>query len=157
VISRIQPPQLLNLEIEMKRTLAAALVALLPLCSLAADVTLEVEGLDAKPAPGSMLLVGVYTEAGQWMGNAVTGRQFPVDASAQGKMTVVLKDLPKGPLAFTLYHDANANGKLDMSATGMPMERYGFSNNAVGSYGPPKFEQAVLSPKAGTVLKIRMN
>lgn len=142
----------------MHKALAtAALSALLPLSSHAVDVTLEVEGLDAKPAAGSMLLVGIYTAAGQWMDNATTGRQFPVDAAARSKVTVVLKDLPEGPLAFTLYHDVNANGKLDMNAIGIPTEPYGFSNNAAGSFGPPKFEQAVFAPKAGTVVKVRMN
>lgn len=142
----------------MKNALAtAALSTLLPLSSHAVDVTLEVEGLDTKPAAGSMLLVGVYSEAGQWMDKAFAGRQFPVEASAKGKLTVVLKDLPDGPLALTLYHDVNANAKLDTNALGIPSEPYGFSNNAMGNFGPPKFEQAVLTPKAGTVLKIRMN
>lgn len=142
----------------MKKVLAtAALSVLLPLSCHAVDVTLEVEGLDPNPAAGSKLLVGVYTEAGQWTGKAITGRQFPVDASAKGKLVVVLKDLPEGPLALTLFHDVNANNKLDTNVIGIPTEPYGFSNNAMGSFGPPKFEQAVLTPKAGAVVKIRMN
>lgn len=138
-------------------TALTALTALLPTSSHAVDLTLEVEGLATQPAAGSQLMVGVYTAAGQWTDNAVTGRSFPVDAAAKGKLTVVLKDLPDGPLALTLYHDVNANGKLDFNLMGIPTEPYGFSNNAMGAFGPPKFEQAVLTPQAGTVLKIRMH
>jgi uncharacterized protein (DUF2141 family) len=140
-----------------KVLLTAALIALLPLSSHAADVTLEVEGLDASRTAGAALLVGIYTEAGQWLNNAASGQRFALDAAVGGKVTVVLKNLPEGPLALSLYQDANGNGKLDMNAMGMPTEPYGFSNNASGQYGPPKFEQAVLTPAAGAPLKVRLN
>lgn len=141
-----------------KWTLAtAALSALLPLCSHAADITLEVEGVDAGRAAGSTLLVGVFTEAGNWLTKPASGRRFPADALVDGKLTVVLKDLPDGPLALTVVHDVNANGRLDMNGMGIPTEPYGFSNNAVGNFGPPKFEQAVLTPAAGAPVKIRLN
>ncbi|WP_457421026.1 DUF2141 domain-containing protein [Roseateles sp. P5_E7] len=142
----------------MKKALATAtLIALLPLSSQAADITLEVEGLDASRTAGSVLLVGVYTASNQWLDKAITGRSLPVDAAVNGKLTVVLKDLPDGPLALSLFHDANANGRLDMNPMGIPMEPYGFSNNAIGQYGPPKFEQAVLTPAAGASVKVRLN
>jgi len=142
----------------MKKTLAtAALIALLPLGSQAADVTLEIEGLDASRTAGAALLVGIYTEAGQWLNNAASGQRFALDAAVGGKVTVVLKNLPQGPLALSLYQDANGNGKLDTNAMGMPTEPYGFSNNAFGQYGPPKFEQAVLTPTAGVPVKVRLN
>ncbi|MFG6431043.1 DUF2141 domain-containing protein [Roseateles sp. LYH14W] len=140
-----------------KVLLTAALIALLPLSSQAADVTLEVEGLDASRTAGAALLVGIYTEAGQWLNNAASGQRFALDAAVGGKVTVVLKNLPAGRLALSLYQDANGNGKLDMNAMGMPTEPYGFSNNASGSFGPPKFEQAVLTPVSGTAVKVRLN
>lgn len=142
----------------MKKTLAtAALIALLPLGSQAADVTLEIEGLDASRTAGAALLVGIYTEAGQWLNNAASGQRFALDAAVGGKVIVVLKNLPQGPLALSLYQDANGNGKLDTNAMGMPTEPYGFSNNAFGQFGPPKFEQAVLTPTAGVPVKVRLN
>ena len=142
----------------MKKTLAAAtLSALLPLSSYAVDLTLEVEGLQASRTPGSALLVGIYTEAGQWLNHAASGQRFALDAAVDGKVTVVLKNLPEGRLALSLYHDANGNGRLDMTGTGLPTEPYGFSNNAVGSYGPPTFEQSALTPVAGTPIKVRLN
>ena len=70
---------------------------------------------------------------------------------------MVLKDLPDGPLALSVFQDANANGRLDMNAIGIPTEPYGFSNNAAGNFGPPKFEQAVVTPVAGTPVKVRLN
>lgn len=145
----------------MKHPLAHALfalTALLPLCSHAADVTLEVEGLDTNRLQGAALMVGVFTDAGTWLKQPQTGRRFELTADAAGgRFTAVLKGLPDGPLALTVFQDANANGQLDMNAMGMPTEPFGFSNNAVGNYGPPKFDQAVLAPAAGATLKIRLN
>ncbi len=138
------------------QALAATLALALPLCSQAADITLEVEGLSTNRVAGSTLLVGIYTAAGQWLDNAALGQTFPLDAAVGGKVTVVLKNLPAGPLALSLYHDANANGQLDMNPMGIPTEPYGFSNNVMGNYGPPTFEQALLTPAAGAPIKVRM-
>ncbi len=142
----------------MKQALAIALLAVLPLCSHAADVTLEVEGLDTSRLQGATLVVAVFTEPAGWLRQPQAAHRFPLGAEAVGgRLSVVLKNLPRGPLALTLFQDANANGRVDMDPTGMPTEPYGFSNNAMGSFGPPRFEQALLTPVAGQVLKIRMN
>jgi uncharacterized protein (DUF2141 family) len=42
-------------------------------------------------------------------------------------------------LAVSAYHDQNDNQKLDKNALGMPLERYGFSNNPKQGFGPPKY------------------
>ena len=145
----------------MKQALATALFAasaLLPLSSHAADLTLEVEGLDASRLRGATLLVAVYTEPASWLRQPQAGRRFTLDTEAgSGKVTVVLKNLPDGPLAFSLFQDANANGRLDMNAMGLPVEPYGFSNNAAGNFGPPTFEQALLTPVAGVPVKVKLN
>lgn len=141
----------------MKQALATALLAVVPLCSHAADVTLEVEGLDSSRLQGATLVVAVFTEPTHWLRQPQVAHRFPLAAAAGGRLSVVLKDLPTGPLALSLFQDANANGRVDMNDMGIPTEPYGFSNNAVGNFGPPKFEQALLTPATGKVLKIRMN
>lgn len=141
----------------MKTALAAALIALLPLCSQAADLTLEVEGLDSSRLQGASLLVAVFTEPASWLRQPQSGHRFSLDAAVNGKLSVVLKNLPEGPLALSLFQDANANGRMDMNAMGIPVEPFGFSNNAAGNFGPPKFEQAVMTPVAGTPVKVRLN
>lgn len=47
-------------------------------------------------------------------------------------------------LAIAAYHDVNNNGKLDRNAIGIPSERYGFTRDARGVTGPPKYEDAVV-------------
>ena len=56
------------------------------------------------------------------------------------KVEVVFANLPYGWYGVSIYHDENANGKLDKYAMGIPREAYGFSNNARGFFGKPGYK-----------------
>ena len=49
--------------------------------------------------------------------------------------------LPYGEYAVKVYHDENGNDELDTRMFGIPKERYGFSNNVKGAFGPPEYEE----------------
>jgi len=53
-----------------------------------------------------------------------------------------LNGLAPGWYAVAIYQDKNGNGKLDHNMLGIPLEPYGFSNNARGILGPPSFRDA---------------
>ena len=58
-------------------------------------------------------------------------------------VTVRFEDLPYGVYAVKVYHDENSNEKLDTNWTRiMPKESFGFSNNVMGKFGPPGFDEA---------------
>tara|TARA_B100000963_G_C22457518_1_gene594125 strand:- start:23 stop:466 length:444 start_codon:yes stop_codon:yes gene_type:complete len=59
-----------------------------------------------------------------------------------------LKDLAYGQYAIAVYHDKNKNGKLDTNILGIPLEQYGFSNNARGKFGPASWSEAKFTVKA---------
>lgn len=50
--------------------------------------------------------------------------------------------VPRGRYAVAVVHDADDDGRLNTNLLGMPQERYGFSNDARGRFGPPSFEDA---------------
>ena len=54
----------------------------------------------------------------------------------------VFEDVPHGEYAIKIFHDENGNEKLDSNFLGIPKEKFGFSNNALGRFGPPSYEQA---------------
>ena len=54
-------------------------------------------------------------------------------------------ELPYGNYAIAVYHDKNTNGKLDTNLLGIPKERYGFSNNARGRFGPASWNDSYFS------------
>ncbi len=76
----------------------------------------------------------------------------------ENKSVIVFKDLPPGKYALSLFHDSQNSGKLRTNAFGIPRDGYGFSNNVMGSFGPPDFEKAsfeVSGPKNNVSIKLR--
>jgi uncharacterized protein (DUF2141 family) len=55
---------------------------------------------------------------------------------------VVLRNVARGTIALSVFHDENANGKLDKNFMGVPKEGYGASNNPRKRMGPPSFDEA---------------
>jgi uncharacterized protein (DUF2141 family) len=104
----------------------------------AAELSVDVAGL--KNAKGKVM-VAVYNRAEDFLKKSVqTGA---VDAR-QGKVTVVIGNLPAGDYALSVFQDENSNGQLDTNPIGMPTEPYGFGNDAAGHFGPPSFEQTLV-------------
>jgi uncharacterized protein (DUF2141 family) len=52
------------------------------------------------------------------------------------------EDIPPGTYALAVVHDENMNGKLDTGLLGVPLEGYGFSNDAKAWLGAPSFSAA---------------
>jgi uncharacterized protein (DUF2141 family) len=71
----------------------------------------------------------------------------------QGRASVRFRDLPVGTYAVAVLHDENENSKMDFNFLGMPLEGYGFSNDASALLGPPSFERAAfrLLPRASEI------
>ncbi len=59
------------------------------------------------------------------------------------KWYIPAEELPD-QIAIAAFHDENDDQMLNRNALGVPTERYGFSNNARGIVGPPRFEEAAI-------------
>lgn len=66
--------------------------------------------------------------------------------------------IPPGTYAFALFHDENINSKIDKNGLGIPNEGFAFSNNAMGTFGPPDFDKSkfVLPEKSVLTQTIRL-
>lgn len=51
-------------------------------------------------------------------------------------------NLPFGEYAIKAFHDEDSNNDLNTNFMGIPVEDYGFSNNARGMFGPPSWNAA---------------
>lgn len=64
--------------------------------------------------------------------------------------------LPSGTYAVSLFHDENANGRLD-TVLGIPREGFGFSRNPPIRFGPPRFSAARFALTSGdSVERVRL-
>ncbi len=117
----------------------------------AADLTIHVD--DVKAASGTVM-VAVYNSEGTFLKSPAKATAAP---AVQNGTRLVFKDLPEGEYAFAVYHDANANGKMDKNLLGIPTEDYAFSNNALGKMGPPSYGSAKFSlSAAGADLRVTL-
>ena len=76
-----------------------------------------------------------------------------LDNTAQLKFN----NLPPGLYGAAIYHDENSNHKFDQGFLGIPLESYGFSNNASVFLSPPSFEEAMFqlkSPKTTVIINL---
>ena len=55
---------------------------------------------------------------------------------------IEFEELPFGEYAIKAFHDEDANTDLNTNIFGIPIEDYGFSNNARSMFGPPSWEDA---------------
>ncbi len=72
------------------------------------------------------------------------------------KFEHIIPDLPHDNYVISIYHDKNSNGEFDTKWYGMPKEAFGFSNNAKGKMGPPKFEDAMFEVQQDTEVVIHL-
>ena len=61
---------------------------------------------------------------------------------------IVFRGVPPGNYAVALFHDANANKKLD-TFMGIPREGFGFSRNPKIRFGPPRFDKVSIELAPG--------
>lgn len=65
--------------------------------------------------------------------------------------------LPPGKYAIRVFQDLNDNGKVDTNLLGVPTEPFGFSNDAIGTLGPPSFGAAAVTlGDTGASVKINL-
>jgi uncharacterized protein (DUF2141 family) len=109
------------------------------LCALnasAATVEVRVSGVNAK---GNVKVAVCDRE--RFLKQCAWSASAPAQA---GETTVVVKGVPAGTWAVLAYQDENGNNELDRNLIGIPKEPYGFSRDARGKFGPPRFEDAAI-------------
>ncbi|MBL7848420.1 MAG: DUF2141 domain-containing protein [Cyclobacteriaceae bacterium] len=97
--------------------------------------------------------VALFKEPGTFLKKPLAGKSVK---AKKGAAIVVFEGVNPGTYAISIIHDANRNGKLDANLFGIPKEGFGFSNNAMGKFGPPSFEKASIKIPATSTLRITL-
>jgi uncharacterized protein (DUF2141 family) len=119
-----------------------------------ATVKLTVEASEVSGAMGSVK-VSVWRDDKTFpKGEPYCGAEVEMK---DGKATATFPNLEPGEYAVSAYHDMNHNGRLDTGFAGKPTEPYGFSNDAKGRFGPPKFDQARFRLDKDKTISIHLN
>lgn len=105
---------------------AAVLALATPAVSHAADLAIEIEGIQAQQGT---VMVAVMASAQAWADQAPPAGLTSGTPDGDGTLRLNVAGLAPGSYAIRVLHDENGNGKLDFNVVGMPTEGYGFSNN----------------------------
>ncbi|GAB4023720.1 DUF2141 domain-containing protein [Spirosoma koreense] len=107
-------------------------------------VNLQVEVQQVQALQGSVF-IALY-KAGN---NFPEGKPFEgkkLDATSHSVQTTF--SVEPGEYAVAVFHDENANGKMDKRVFGIPKEPYGFSNNFRPKMSAPKFSDCQFNVSA---------
>ncbi len=129
------------------------MIGLLATSNLFAQRKLEVTVKNIKELKGT-IRVALFNNEKDFLENFLEGKIV----KATGKeVKVVFENLKPGDYAVSVFHDENENEKLDSGFMGIPNEPYGFSNDAMGTFGPPSFEKAKMKLDSDKVSTINLH
>ncbi len=131
-------------------------------------IILLLAGLESQATDGKGKLIIKVTNLGELKGNVMVGLFDQEDnflkkpvmgisakTVAEGQ-ELVFENLPYGEYAVSVIQDENENGELDTFLV-IPTEPYGFSNNVMGKFGPPSFEESRVSFTKDLSIEIKLN
>lgn len=114
------------------------------------SVILVVEGITAQR--GGSLSAGIFTqEFFPETGKAAYERYVSVEAAV---MEIHFDEIPAGEYAAAVFHDLDNNGKLRTNFVGLPREPIGFSRDARIRMGPPSYDDAFFTVRAGETITL---
>lgn len=135
----------------MRRLAALAVLALTagaPVSAQPSDGTLTFRFTGVKAAEGKVV-VALFDSEAAFKATRNPIRTATVDAVSPATH-VSWTGLKPGRYAAVAYHDRDADGQLDKLPVGLPTEDYGFSNDARGRFGAPRWSAAAFEVKAGS-------
>ncbi|BDS09866.1 DUF2141 domain-containing protein [Aureispira anguillae] len=115
------------------------------------NFTIRVTGLQQ---PSGKLQIAVYNDKNGFLTPERVYKNIVLDVNKS-----ILKhtiEIPKGNYAVALYHDNNSNGICDKNLFGIPVERYGFSNNIRPILSAPSFQSTVIEVKKDLEIEIAL-
>jgi uncharacterized protein (DUF2141 family) len=71
------------------------------------------------------------------------------------KSLIIIKDIVPGRYGFRYFHDENMSGELEKNVLGIPKEGYGFSNDAIGPFGPKPFKEWLFELNENKILTVK--
>lgn len=134
-----------NVENRTPAPVAASITAASRTATTNDEVRLQVTGIVPNAGP---VRIAVFSASDRFPDHQTAAKKIVVESRSEVAQEA-LTELPAGPVAIAAYQDLNNDGILNRSSFGIPSEPYGFSNDARGQMGPPKFADAAVEPARG--------
>ncbi len=98
------------------------------------------------------VFVALYNQSG-WLraGRFIDYREV---RAKQGQVTAVFRGVPAGRYSVAVFHDENANGRVDTNWLGLPAEGFGFSR--ITPFRVPSFGETSFDLNHGATQPVRL-
>ena len=136
----------------MKLIFICLLPIVLDLGNIASENILTVKITNIKTSEGE-IAVALYNAEKKFMKSSYKTK---TGKAVAGTVEIIFENIPQGQYALSVMHDENENEKLDTNLFGIPKEGFGFSNNAMGKFGPPSFEKAKIEITSSKEISIKL-
>ncbi len=103
-----------------------------------------------------LIIAGLFDSARNFGKRELPLQRCETTTTSQGNAVCEFTNLPPGHYAISAFQDSNGNSELDKNGFGRPKEKYGFSNNARGRFGPPKYRECRFEVSDASVLEIEL-
>lgn len=101
-------------------------------------IVLKVKGTDVDSK--GQLMVALHNTKKTFLKKTAPYRRAILPISGE-QVEYTFEDIPFGTYSIAVFQDDNKNMDLDLGKMFKPKEKYGFSNNARGKFGPPGFDK----------------
>lgn len=133
----------------MLRLLLAGLIACMAAPAIGAPLATLIVKVEKVSPRGGDVRVALYTSVSY----PLDGADPVIDAvvpAKPGETIVTLQGVKPGTYAVKLFQDFNRNGEFDMNWLGLPLEKFGFSNDARPMFSEPPFDSTKFELRPGT-------
>ena len=103
---------------------------------------------DVGERKGAVMVAVFDSQAGYDKNTPVKAERLPLSAGA-GAVKTTFRGLKPGRYAVKAFHDLNDDGAMNVNMFDMPIEPFGFSNNAPVRFGPPAWSAAAFEVGPG--------
>jgi uncharacterized protein (DUF2141 family) len=135
----------------MKKIILFLFLAIFNLSFCQYSLTIEVGVIDNLKG---QLVIGVCNNKNTFLKEFDIGTIVKV---TKKNMILTFENLPKGEYAISLFHDENSNNKLETNLFGIPIEKYGFSNNKIPFFGTPSYDDSKFILNENKKILIKLN
>lgn len=116
------------------------------------QLTIKIENIEVLEGD---IRIGMFNASEKFLKQGLSFKNYII-AVENTTETIIIDDLPEGDYAFILYHDKNADGKINRNLIGIPKEPFGFSNNMKPKFAKPTFEECKFSLTENIELQIKL-
>jgi uncharacterized protein (DUF2141 family) len=128
------------------RFVITILIACLPALCISSFLPATEEGLTITVAGlrnhRGYVLLSLFKDGAGFPGDPAKAFRKEKSAISGNQVVIHFPGIPAGNYAIVILHDENDDMKMNTNWLGLPREGYGFSNNVMGSLGPPAYNRA---------------